>query len=173
MELLIALFITSIIISAGYGFYITMHNQTLAQEEVSEIQNRSRASLQEIGQTLRMAGYKVGSHPAYNISGDSLSIYFSDTQPVDTVLYFLAETVSSAGGLSDLPSYHLMRQRNSGSPFIYCDHIRSMNFNVISSSEIEVTLVVQATKQDESFMQDDGIRALSMTERVSIRNSNL
>jgi len=48
IEMLVAVLITGILASAGFEFYISMHNQTLAQEEISDMQQASRASLQEI-----------------------------------------------------------------------------------------------------------------------------
>ena len=46
IELLIALFLTGVITTAGFHFYVKMHNSALTQEEISDMQQKSRASLQ-------------------------------------------------------------------------------------------------------------------------------
>ena len=95
IELLISLFITGLLVAAGMKFYVSMHNQALAQEEISYMQQNARSCLQEVSKSLRMAGYKIGSHPAYRINGDSLYVFYNDSQPVDTVLYYLEDYTTS------------------------------------------------------------------------------
>jgi len=73
LEVLVAGLITGILAMSSFQFYVSMHNQTLTQEEVSDMQTNCRASLHEIGQTLRMGGYKLSdTHNPFEITGDSL-----------------------------------------------------------------------------------------------------
>ena len=178
-ELLISLFITGLLAAAGFQFYIQMHNSALAQEEVSEMQQSSRASLQEMARVLRMAGYKLNGHSAYQINGDSLYVFFSETKPVDTVLYFLApygqgqlpmiaDTVSD----SQKPKM-LMKKVNSGRPEIFADNINNMNFAVINSSTIEISVVVQPLKADQTYSANGGFRSYTAAERIKLRNSGI
>lgn len=175
IELLIALFMTGLISMAGFQFYVAMHNSTIVQEEVSEMQNNCRASLDDIIRNLRMAGYRVGGHVPYSINGDSLCVYYLDSASIDTVLYYLASYTTSE--LATLPSYpdglvprKLMKQENGAAAAVFSDYIHDITYTAVSSSTVEVTLEVQSSRPDEGFAENEGYRILSATETVNLRN---
>jgi prepilin-type N-terminal cleavage/methylation domain-containing protein len=178
IEILIAMFITGLISAAGFSFYIQMHNSALTQEEISDMQNSSRASLEEICRSLRMAGFKIGDHPAYLINGESLYVFSSISQPVDTILYFLQDYADGELALADsLPRAFrprkLMIQVNSANPEIYADNIRAMTFTAVGSSAVEVSLTVQPLKADVVYLDNRGYRMHTANERVKLRNLNI
>ena len=175
LEMLIAIAITSVIATAGFNFYVSMHNTTMSQQDISDMQQVSRSCLDEITNTLRMAGYKLpaGSSP-YRIAADSLLVYFSSTKPVDTVLYYLAPNDTLGGSAPEgwKPMY-LMRKINSESASIYADVLNNVTYTVINPGTIEVAVTSQTTKADESWPQNNGYRSFTSTERVTIRNLGL
>ena len=174
VELLVALLITGILAMAGFKFYVRMHNQALAQDEVSEMQQNSRSSMEEMIKTLRMAGYKTGSHLPYLINGDSIYVFFNGTQPIDTVLFYLASyTTYDDSVRTQDQRYQLMVKVNSATPEIYADNIHDISFTTINSSTIRVDLDVQTEKSDEAFADNDGVRVFSCSERVNLRNLKL
>ncbi len=179
IELLIALLITGIIAAAGFQFYIQMHNSALTQEEISDMQQSSRASLDEISKSLRMAGFKIGSHPAYLINGESLYVFASITQPVDTILYYLESYPDTALVLEKsldkigLKPRKLMIKLNSQSPEIFADNIHSINYRAIDSTTVEVTLTVQPMKADMAWSENHGYRFFTANERVKLRNLDI
>jgi len=174
-ELLIALLITGVLAGAGFEFYAKMHNQTLAQDQITNMQQNSRASIQDIVQNLRNAGYKIGSHAPYVINGDSLFIFYNDTQPIDTILYYVTDY--PGGEFQELADsirpQCLMKKINGVSPVVYSEGIRSVSYTALNASTVQVTLEVQATRPDEDFNQNGGYRTYSAIERVNIRNANL
>ena len=91
IEVMVAGVITAILLLSAFRFYGNLSHQSEVQVDVSEVQNSSRSSIFEIRKTLHKAGNRLGSHTPYEINGDSLAVYFSETQAVDTVLYFLQE----------------------------------------------------------------------------------
>jgi len=174
-EVLIAVFITGVLAAAGFEFYISMHNQTLAQEEISDMQQASRASLQDIAKTLRMAGYRVGAHDAYQINGDSLRVFYNGTNPVDTIMYFLADYAYDE--LQGIPAFQtgsvpkkLMKQVNSNNAEIFADYIHNISFTALTSSTVQVSIEVQASHPDEDYTYNGGYRTYSALETVSLRN---
>jgi len=179
VEILIAMLATGLITAAGFQFYVQMHNSAISQEQVSDMQLSSRASLEEICKTLRMAGFKIDeSHPAYIINGESLYVFANITQPVDTILYFLQDYADYELVMADsLPKYlrprRLMIQVNNGTPEIFADNIRGVRFNAISSSAVEVSLTVQTMQADEKFADNEGYRMQTATERVKLRNLDI
>ncbi|MEE8577709.1 MAG: prepilin-type N-terminal cleavage/methylation domain-containing protein, partial [candidate division Zixibacteria bacterium] len=146
LEVMIAALITGILATASFRFYTAMHNQTETQAEVSDVQHLCRSSVHEIKKTLRLAGFKLTTHNAIEINGDSLAIYYSDTQPVDTVLYFLEEfSDSEYFKVKNLPDgqqlYKLMKKENSAAAVICTDFIRDVDFQVVDSKTIEITVL--------------------------------
>ena len=175
LEVLIGLFLTGLIAAAGFEFYATMHNQRIVQEDISDMQLNARNSLQEIVQTLRMGGYKIGTHPAFQVTGDSLYVFYSETQAVDTTLYYIEDyTTSELSRLDEAPSglepRKLMKKVNSDAPAIMADFIRAVRYNVIDSGTIQIALVTQASQPHEDYTSNYGYRLYVATERVNLRN---
>lgn len=61
VELLIAIFMASIVLSAAFGLYITQHNQYLVQEDVSDIQGNARSAAELLAGEIRKTGYLLPS----------------------------------------------------------------------------------------------------------------
>lgn len=79
IEILISALIASVVISSAMSLYLTQHKQMIVQEQVSNMQHNIRASMQELADKIRMAGYNVPS------GMDALLI--SDADP-DTIEIF-------------------------------------------------------------------------------------
>ncbi len=170
IELMIALLLTGIITAAGFRFYVSMHNSALTQEDISNMQNTSRTSIQELTKSLRMAGYKLTAHAPYRISGDSLYIFYSDTHPVDSILYFLQDDPNAPVMPDGTHPQCLMKQVNGSAAGVFSEEIRGISYTVIDSATIDITVQVQTSHADEAWASNDGYRFLSMTERVNMRN---
>jgi len=178
IEILVSLFLTGVIAATAFEFYVSMHNQTLAQDEISEMQQNARACIIDITKTLRMAGFKVGAHAPFSISGDSLYIFFSDTQPVDTVLYYLASyadyeihgTYAEDGGEGAIRPKMLMKKVNSNRPTAFSDNIISLIFTQVSPSMISISITTQVSRADEDYVDNFGYRTYQIDEQVFLRN---
>lgn len=172
LEVMVAMSLTAILAATGFEFYTTMHHQAVSQEQVSDMQQDCRAILDEISRTLRKAGYKTGSHPAYSISDDSLCIYFADTAGIDTVMFFLAQPEDGEyeeheyGG----NTYSLMKQDNDNTPVPFSELVTSISFAAVSATTIEVTVEVRADQVNEHYDADDLRRTYQETETVTLRN---
>jgi hypothetical protein len=176
LELLIAMLITGLMTTAAFQFLVTMQNQSEAQQNLSEAQLLCRNSLMDIKKDLRMAGYKLTGHPAYEVKGDTLAIYLSQSQPVDTILYFLQEfSERNYAAMPDLPEgrqvYRLMRQTNSGLPNEFADYILNIQYDLVSPSNVVVRVTTQSPRPDEDYPSFNGYRSYSLAERVKIRNA--
>jgi hypothetical protein len=175
MELLIALFMTGVLTTAALSFYVAMHQQTETQYEISETQSLCRTSLYEIKKTVRMAGCQLTDHAPYEINGDSLTVYFCDTQPVDTILYFLEEfSESEYASIPQLPDgkklFKLMKQVNSGAPTVYADFITNIGFALVGSTSMSITITAQTSRPDETYNANDGYRTFTVSTLVNMRN---
>ena len=176
LEMLIALFITGIITATGFQFYVSMHNQSLTQEEISDMQQNVRVTLDELTKTVRMAGYKTGAHEAYHINGDSLYIFYAGTtQPIDTILYFMAD--HSSYELSRFPDNiqprKLMKQINSDTASVFAEFINKISYRAISPSVVVVDVQIVSSKPDEKYADNNGFRTIEVEENVTLRNALL
>jgi prepilin-type N-terminal cleavage/methylation domain-containing protein len=180
-EMLIAALLTGILAAGGFEFYTSVHNQTIVQDDISDMQQCSRSILQDISKTLRMAGYKIGSHTPFAINGDSLYVFYSDSQAVDTVLYYLEDYASTDSSeytwLSSIAEQNrprkLLKKRNSNAAEHFADMINNIQYNQVSASSVIISLEIHAARSDEAFSQGGGFRTIAETERVSIRNISL
>jgi prepilin-type N-terminal cleavage/methylation domain-containing protein len=82
VELLIALLMTGVLATAGYGVYLSQHEGWIIQEQVSTMQQNLRAGMHELETRIRMAGYGVpgGFHPIYaaNTNPDTITVLFQN-----------------------------------------------------------------------------------------------
>jgi prepilin-type N-terminal cleavage/methylation domain-containing protein len=82
IELLVALVITTIITSAGYGIYLIQHENWIIQEQVTNMQQNARVAVHELETKIRMAGYGLrgGIDPIYakNTNPDTITIVFQN-----------------------------------------------------------------------------------------------
>ena len=80
VEMLIAATISVIVISSALGVYLIQHKHLLVQDQISDMQQNIRASMQELSTKIRMAGYNVpvGIIPlyAFNTNPDTIEIIY-------------------------------------------------------------------------------------------------
>ncbi len=173
IEVLIAILISGILISGAFGFYSTMQSQTTIQMEMSNIQNITRASLDDISSTLRQAGYKLNGHDPYLINGDTLMVFFNIYNSVDTVTYFIAGQ-SGTGDYepqeSENTTYYLMKGCSYGTTSIYSDNIVSVNFVNIEDNIIRISITAQTEYPDDTYNYNNGYRTWTLSEDVCLRN---
>ncbi len=176
LELLIATLITGVMTTAAFQFLVTMQNQSEAQQNLSEAQLLCRNSLMDIKKNLRMAGYKITGHPAYEVKGDTLAVYVSRSQPVDTVLYYLQEfNDGEYASMPDFPEgrqvYRLMKQTNSNPADEFADYVLNVQYDLTDPSNVIIQVTTQTPRPDEDYPFFNGYRSYSLSERVKIRNA--
>ena len=100
IELLIALLITGILVTAGYGVYINQHEGWIIQEQVTTMQQNVRAGMHELETKIRMAGYKLPGRllePIYakNTNPDTIIVVFKNEMGCDATIEHDMPTPSS------------------------------------------------------------------------------
>lgn len=82
LELLIAIVLTSIVSYAVMKVYIDQHKTYMVQDDITNVQQNVRASIDELSKNIRMAGYDlpVGLQAiyAYNTDPDTILIVYHD-----------------------------------------------------------------------------------------------
>jgi prepilin-type N-terminal cleavage/methylation domain-containing protein len=99
IELLVALVITGIITSAGYGLYLVQHEGWIIQEQVTNMQQNARVVMHELETKIRMAGYGLpgGIDPIYakNTNPDTITVVFQNEINCEATLEYAMPTPSS------------------------------------------------------------------------------
>lgn len=174
-ELMIAALIFAAVATAGFQFYSRMHLATMAQDTISELQHQGRNTLRDMRKTARLAGFDLNSHIPVRVSGDTLVIYYSMTQPVDTVMYYLDEfSTLEYGKIANLPSgtkvHRLMKKVNSAAPTLYADYVTAFNVLRPDVKTMVFTITIQSERPDDKYTENNGYRTYSQGERVYMRN---
>ncbi len=93
LEILITLVIMSIVTTALFNVYLTQHKNYLIQEDVTAVQQNARASIDELGRHVRMAGHglplEMAPIRAINANPDTIVV----TYRVDDCETFLSEAM--------------------------------------------------------------------------------
>lgn len=173
LEMLITVFLSGILMTAGLKFYSTMQSQTTSQMELSNVQSICRCSMDEIKSALRDAGFMLTTHDAYFINGDTLMVYYKNDSLVDTMGYFLAEDQRDDdinGESAASPTYRLMKREINGRVSIYADNIIGISYREVSANRIEITITAQSELWDEAYNFNNGYRRYTLSEEVYLRN---
>jgi prepilin-type N-terminal cleavage/methylation domain-containing protein len=80
IEMMVALFLATIVTSAAMAVYITQHKQMLVQDEISDMQASIRASGEELSNKIKMAGFNVPNImpaiEAWNTNPDTIAVTY-------------------------------------------------------------------------------------------------
>lgn len=80
LEVMIALVIMGVVTTAIFHLYITQHKNYLTQDDITNIQQNARASIDELGRQIRMAGFDlpVGLPAIYpsNTNPDTITVTY-------------------------------------------------------------------------------------------------
>ena len=174
VEVMISLILTGLLATASFKFYASMNGSTLTQQDMSDLQHICRTTVYELKKSLRMAGYKIGSHVPFEVTGDTLFIYQQGIQPVDTISYYLASAGFRAvpEGEPAHPLFLLMRSTNGAAAVVMSDQLTGIDYEIVDSANVNITVAAESVRRDHEYRQNDGYKRYSLVERVKIRNVN-
>ena len=161
VELLIAAFLTSLITFVAMDAYLTQHQQFLVQEQVSDMQQRCRATLDDISFNLRQSGFNnPDSLVSYRVG---LAANGPDTLEINhhgnNIYYYI--------DASDSTHPNLIKSIN-GNVQIFADDVEGFELTVLGTYLVEVQITARSASIDEHTAKD--YRRRTYTARVNIRN---
>ena len=172
VEILVSVIITGLLATASFQFYSDMNGRTLTQQDLSDLQHICRTTVYELKKSVRMAGYKIGSHEPFELAGDTLFVYQQGTNPVDTIRYYLTPEYRSDDVEGAHQLYRLMKKMNSEPAVPMSDHLSALNFTEVDSANIQVDVTAESIRRDHEYTNNDGYKSYSLTELIKIRNVN-
>lgn len=82
LEVLIALFMSAVVLTIIFKVFITQHKNWSIQEQVTDMQQNARAAMDELGRQIRMAGHELPlglpGIIAYNTNPDTIVITYAN-----------------------------------------------------------------------------------------------
>lgn len=82
LEILIAMFLSAVVLTVIFRVFITQHQNWSIQEQVTDMQQNARAAIDELGRQIRMAGLELPlglpGIIAYNTNPDTIIITYAD-----------------------------------------------------------------------------------------------
>jgi prepilin-type N-terminal cleavage/methylation domain-containing protein len=163
LELLVATLLTVIISSAALTFFIRANQQYFSQEDVSEMQQSLRASLQEVAKQTRMAGFGipdsinaveidsiVGAPDTLTIHRDTFEIRYYVNVPNDSLHPNLIKEVN-------------------GTTTIFADDISDLQASWVPPGSVRLTLTARSVKKDTGVKHGQYLTR-SETQIINLRN---
>lgn len=161
IELLVAAVLTVFIGAVTLEFYVSQHNRFIVEEDISDMQQNARVSMDEITRNIRIAGFGLVTSPAIVVGSDTLKIFYKLGASVDTVLYYISRT--------DPLHPNLMKKVSSGAAQVFAENIDSLKF-AQSGKLVNVRLVAREASKDQNFIGDK-YRRRNLTSNVKLRNN--
>jgi len=164
IELLIVALMTSIVAAAGFEFFVRANQQYVSQDDITEMQQNVRASLQEISHEFRMAGFNIpdtiSAYSIYDLTSapDTLTI----NRDTLTIRYYIDE--------SDTLHPVLMKEIN-GTSEIYADEISDFQVAQVGTGQVRLSVTANTVKTDDQINEGEKL-ARTLTQVVSMRNVN-
>lgn len=162
VEILIGSLMSLIIAASLMEFYISQHNQWLTQEKISDMQQNSRAVMEELSRQIRSAGYGMAVLPYYQINGDTLTVFTKPGADVDTIRYYIDRT--------DTLHPNLVKKVDTGLAQLFAENITQITFTQLGSGAIQITFTAREARKDEDYNSNGGYRTRQFTSRVKLRN---
>jgi prepilin-type N-terminal cleavage/methylation domain-containing protein len=163
IELLISVFLASLIATAAFHYYKAQHEVYLSQASIADRQGNLRSALGELARQIRRAGYLVpgGGFARLSPRFDTLEVYVGQGggASVDTLRYFVNDAAKA-----------LVRQVNQTEPQTFAEGVDSASFVPVGGTpvrEIAIALVSTVGKQFEGSALATPRR---LGTRVQLRN---
>jgi prepilin-type N-terminal cleavage/methylation domain-containing protein len=164
IELLIGLIVLGIVTSATFKFYSAQHELYLAQADIADRQGNLRYATDEIGRSIRNAGYGVSGPGTVRVSAtfDTLQVYRgAGAGAVDTISYYIDRS-------QDQP--FLTKKVNAAASTDLAQGIDSAHFLAIGVGAVErvsfILVSVEQTQHDNSALKT----RRRLGETINIRN---
>ena len=203
VELLVALALSGLVVTAIYAAYQSQHKTYIVQESVAEMQQNLRAAMYLMTQEIRMAGYDPrGATDAGIVAGDfdDDEIRFrKDSNGSGTIEDTIGEDVTyslySSGGIQKLgrkypASANMPVALNIDAlNFVYLDEDDAITATASEIRSVQITLVARTGRSDPDYtntfeyfnLQDqsifgpanDGFHRRALSTQVKCRNLGL
>jgi len=177
VELLIAMAISGIVLSAAVNTFIAQRRSYALQEQVTEMTQRTRAAMEMVTREARMAGYNPAGTSFDGITYNPTQVQIradlngdGDTADAnETIVYSYNNTT------------HQLLRDTDGSSQPIADHIQAFTFDYVDGAgtsttttanirQIRITITACTAKPDPRYSANGGYRTYRLTSLVTSKN---
>lgn len=192
VELLIALSVGLILLSAMYGVFTTQNKTFKVQEQVAEMQQNARAAMDIMIREIRMAGHDpLGTAGAGIVTAGSDSIVFTlditstygadaadgDTADPNEYITYQLYTVSGIQKLGrksqQAATIQPVAEHVQTLSFTYYDAGGATTATLANIRRIKVAITVRTAMPDPNYTSNGGYRTYTLTSVITPRNLGL
>ncbi|MCF8076465.1 MAG: prepilin-type N-terminal cleavage/methylation domain-containing protein [Desulfotignum sp.] len=161
IEILVALAITSILVTAIYRFFIGQHHAYTVQDQVIEMEQNARAAMDMIRRDLRMAGYHAMGDDLINNLSDFVPSSFIPTYPVTVNLDANPKISEGSGTDPDVITLLSVMPTENNPTTLSTD---------VTSGSNQITLNLTTTQANNQFNVGDMIHIGTTSEYASVKS---
>jgi len=177
VELLIAMAISGIVLSAAVNTFIAQRRSYALQEQVTEMTQRTRAAMEMVTREARMAVYTPAGTSFDGITYNPTQVHIradlngdGDTADAnETIVYSYNNTT------------HQLLRDTDGSSQPIADHIQAFTFDYLDGAgtsttttanirQIRITITACTAKPDPRYSANGGYRTYRLTSLVTSKN---
>ncbi|MDD5724078.1 MAG: prepilin-type N-terminal cleavage/methylation domain-containing protein [Syntrophales bacterium] len=179
VEMLIAMTVGLVLLGAMYGVF-TLHNKTFGtQEQIAEMQQNARATMDLMIREVRMAGYNPAEisfdGTTYNVSQLQVRADLDGDGTItgqENVIYkhnSVSEQITRNIGSGDQP----LLENAQAFTFDYLDSSGNSTTTSADIRQIRITITARTANPDPNYAAYGGYRRYTLTSIVSPRNLGL
>jgi type IV pilus assembly protein PilW len=177
IELLIAMAISGVIVTAIFSFLIVQRKYFNVQEQITDMIQNARAAMDMITREVTMAGYNPAGAAFVGIPYNSSQLLINADLNGNGVITDPNEKITYA---YDASKRRIVRNTGGGNqPF--AENVQAFNFQYLDANgtptavtanirQVRITLTVRTSKPDPQYSANGGYRTYTLTSLVTPRN---
>lgn len=186
IELLVALGLGMIVLASVTTTFTAQAKFYNAQEQINEMEQNARGTLDLIGRELKMAGYKGNAGTVTWIGAAGVNLDNSNLI-IEADLNGDGTIAGSAGSLERITYFYdstnkqIKRRLGSATSEVLADNITAFNFSYLTSTggtplaasqirQVQLNITAQTAKPDPNYTSNNGYRQYQVTATITPPN---
>jgi type IV pilus assembly protein PilW len=185
VELLVAVAIGSIVLSAIVSTFVVQRKSYAVQEQITEMVQTARAAIDMISREVRMAGYNPKGASFYGITYNPTQLEIradlrgaggndgpdGDTNdPNETIAYKYYDTTSQIKRKTGTGYFQPFAENIQAFSFAHLDHDGHTTTSTADIRQIEIAITARTERPDPNYAANGGYRTYTLTSLITPSN---
>lgn len=181
VELMVSMGIGMVILAAVTTTFMSQTRIYNAQEQINEMQQNARGTLDILSRELKMAGYKPNGGGFNGVTYSTTQLRVQADLNSDGAISTSSTANEQITYAFDNANEQITRAVGSGSAQILAEHISAFTFNYLDSAgaattvsanirQVSITITAKTAKPDPNFTSNGGYRTYTMSATITPGN---
>lgn len=181
VELMVSMGIGMVILAAVTTTFMSQTRIYNAQEQINEMQQNARGTLDILSRELKMAGYKPNGGGFNGVTYSTTQLRVQADLNSDGAISTSSTANEQITYVFDSANEQITRAVGSGSAQILAEHISAFTFNYLDSAgaattvsanirQVSITITAKTAKPDPNFTSNGGYRTYTMSATITPGN---